>query len=528
MQNRKDTILYRGVAYLRTSAASKENKGYMDESNSIHNQQRIIEEYLEEHPEIQLIKVRIDDGYSGTDFERPGFRQMLSDLQNEANCVLVKDLSRLGRNYIGCGKYIERQFKTAGIRFVSVTEQIDTHHALSETNALMLPLKNLMNELVSANLSLSTRSQLDARRRAGKFTGSYPTFGYKKAKNDKNQLVIDETAAGVVRRIFLLKIRGVSMARIAHHLNCLNIFSPLAYKQSQGINIKTGFQIYKETKWEATAVKRILTNRAYTGRLEQKKTTTPSYKVKKRIALPEDEWICQEHAHEAIVDPDLYDAANLLVKLTRSQQKDIFNGIIKCGHCGGPMSCQTVYYKEKKYRYYLCKQGKHKKSNRIKTALVEKSVLSLINTYIKQYADVFAKIKGNGMDGSELEVEQLMIMKRISDLKRQQEEYEVLLKGIRKDVRSGILEPKEGKEIKSICHAKIESADRKIRHLEDMDAFLANGDQGGEVSFYENVGFNRLTAPTVKLLIAEIKVYSKKGISVKFNWNKKQMNILHI
>lgn len=203
-----------------------------------------------------IVDSKIDDGFTGTDFERPGFKQLIEELkEKEINCIIVKDLSRFGRNYIECGRYIEQEFALAGIRFIAVIDGVDTHGEASESNRFIVPVKNLMNDMYSADISLKTRSANDALRRNGEYTGAFPVYGYRRSEIKKHLLVIDEYPASIVRMIFSMRIKGMSYSAIANELNRKGIKSPIDYKESMGIFLKTSFKVYETSSWSAQTIK---------------------------------------------------------------------------------------------------------------------------------------------------------------------------------------------------------------------------------------------------------------------------------
>lgn len=512
---------FKGVAYLRIS---KENKLCHDETNTIGNQRCIIKEFLVNHPEIKLIQTRVDDGYTGTDFERPGFRQMLADMDNGANCIIVKDLSRLGRNYIGCGKYIERQFKSAGIRFISVADQIDTFSDNENMNSLMMPFKNLMNEMLSAGLSSSVRSHLDARRTDGQNTGAFAVYGYKKESSNLSQLVVDRRAAETVQKIYWLRSLGMSMMAIAHYLNCFSIPTPLDYKRSAGSNFKTSFQIYREGTWEAMKVKRILTNRVYTGRLEQKKTTTVDYKHKERVHMPKEKWICSEASHEAVISKTLFETVQLLNKVKQNipcvPNESLLVGIAKCGNCGNLLSYQAVPGKCGKYRYYMCKScAGTKKPIRIRADDIESCVLRVLNSYLLNRNEPLSF----SVSGERKKKELAVIEDRKCALLDRKNELSSLLLDIQGDIAAGILDEEDAPELELICKKELDRLNQDINFLNDSRIYFTEGDR-----IYEpETGFLYLTQPITMLFISEIQVKSKSELIIVLGWNEKQGNIVH-
>lgn len=203
--------VYIADAYYRLS---KED-GDKIESDSIINQKALVKEFLKAHPDIHIYEEKVDDGYTGVNFERPAFQNMLEDIRSgKVNCVIVKDLSRFGRNYIEAGRYIEKIFPYLGVRFIAVNDNIDTSSSMSASEEMLIPFKNLINDAYCRDISIKVRSHLDIKRKNGQYIGPFAPYGYKKSPTDKNKLVIDEKAASVVRQIFRWKLEGMSASRI--------------------------------------------------------------------------------------------------------------------------------------------------------------------------------------------------------------------------------------------------------------------------------------------------------------------------
>ena len=255
---------YRASEYLRLSYSDDKN----NESDSVANQKRLIADYLSGHPEIELVSTRVDDGYSGVLFDRPEFQKMMEEIMaGKVNCVIVKDLSRLGREYIETGRYLRQIFPTYGVRFISINDGIDTANEHSGDD-LTVGLKNIMNDSYCHDISVKTRSALQVKRKNGDYVGACPIYGYQKSPENHNQLIVDRDPAAAVKEIFRQRINGVSAQKIAASLNDRGILSPLAYKISHGLpHPKRGYTDSADAKWAAHTVIRILQDETYTGTL---------------------------------------------------------------------------------------------------------------------------------------------------------------------------------------------------------------------------------------------------------------------
>ena len=276
---------------------------------------------------------KIDDGYSGVLFDRPAFQEMMRMIeQGEANCVIVKDLSRLGREYIETGRYMRRVFPAYGVRFIAINDNVDTENDAADD--LTVSVKNIMNEAYCRDISVKTRSALEVKRRSGDFVGAFTIYGYVKVGDKHKSLEVDEYAANVVRDIFRKRLEGFSASHIADELNRLGILSPLAYKRNHGMpHAKGGYTDRKDCKWSATTIIRILQDETYTGTLVQGKQTTPHFKLKEREDKPSSEWIRVEGTHEAIIK-----RFSLLNKKPRDY---LLRGKVFCGCCDHAMSLRN-------------------------------------------------------------------------------------------------------------------------------------------------------------------------------------------
>ena len=251
----KGSNLFNVAIYIRLSRED----GDKEESDSVGNQRKLLTEYVNKHDDFILYDVYIDDGFTGTNFNRPDFHRMIADIEdNKVNCVVVKDLSRFGREYIDAGKYIERLFPALGVRFIAVNDYYDNLEGKSQADEIVIPFKNLINDAYCRDISIKIRSQKDS--------------------DNKNKLVIDVYATGIVKEIYRMKLSGMSQTAIANALNKQGVLSPMEYKHSLGIRIQDNFKTHEQAEWSAMSVKRILENEVYTGTLVQGKRTTPNHK----------------------------------------------------------------------------------------------------------------------------------------------------------------------------------------------------------------------------------------------------------
>lgn len=531
--------IYKAAIYVRLS---KEDGDVSDaskaESNSISNQKELIKDFLKDKQDIVIVSERVDDGYSGVNFERPAFQLMLEDIkQGKVDCVVVKDLSRFGRNYIESGRYIEKIFPMLGVRFIAINDNYDSLTGKSQTDEIVIPFKNLINDAYCRDISIKIRSHLDVKRRKGEFIGSFTIYGYAKDEHDHNKIVIDEYAAGVVRDIYQWKISGMSQQRIADKLNDMGVLSPAEYKKSCGIKYSANLQTKKQAIWSAVAITRILTNESYTGTLIQGKVTTPNYKVKKTVIKDEEDWVVIPNAFEAIITKEQFDMVQEILKKDTRVAPDkksvyLFSGIAVCGDCGRQMSRKVSTVSGKKYVYYICSANKKEgvcSSHRIREDELEKAVVTYLNSYIDELENIQHFLEFiDKLPYQEVNVKRLNM--RIVQLEEDAQKYEKLKVSVYEDLKDELISKEEYISMKqefenrrraaldSIAQIKIEIetlASRNGKHHEWIESFLANK------------GIEKLERNVVVELIDYIKIYEDKRIEIVFRYADNYKEILN-
>jgi len=512
--------------YLRLS---KED-GDKEESDSISNQKALLLDFIKSMPDVQLNEIRIDDGYSGIDFNRPGFNAMINDIKaGKVNCVIVKDFSRFGRNYIEAGKYIQILFPRTGIRFIAVNDSYDSAKEQGTTSNIIVPFKNMVNDAYSADISTKVRSHLELKRKKGDFVGAFAVYGYMKDAANHNRLVIDSFAADVVKDIFVMKIDGMSALGIAERLNEQGILSPMEYKRYIGLRFTTSFKLNPAAKWQAKAVSRILANETYTGVLEQGKRVTPNYKVRKRIDVPKEKWVRVESAHEPIIERAMFDTVQELLKQdTRTSSKNEsvrpLSGIIFCADCMAAMVHKTNTKNGKRYGYYVCSAHRANKdvctTHMISTEACEISVLVALQTHtatilniekITDCADMLAYSQGNVRRlTARLEAKQEEL--------RRNNEYRLSLYESYKDK---IIPREDFISFKANYDAKIEDAETAIIGIrEEIERAAASELQihGWTSVFKSYMDTDVLSRKMVVELLERVSVHDKGRITVNFRY----------
>ena len=519
------TKIWNATLYLRLSR----DDGDKEESNSITGQRELLRDFLANHSDIREYTIRVDDGWSGSTFERPGFQKMMEDVKaGRTNCIVVKDLSRFGRNYLDAGEYIEKIFPFLGVRFIAVNDNYDSLGGKKSSDDLIIPFKNLINEAYCRDISVKIRTQLEIKRKKGQYLGSFATYGYLKDEQDKNKLVVDEFAADIVRDMFQWKLEGVSPQDIANTLNRLGVLSPMEYKRSLGMKFTTPFKTNPKAVWSAATVIRILKNPVYTGVLIQGKATTPSYKVHKRVTKAESEWCVIENNHEAIVSQMLFDNVQKVLRLdTRRSPEDeavtLFSGMVFCGDCGASMVRKTVPAGGRKYVYYVCSANKQDKTacspHRIRDNALEEIVLDSLKVHIQDVVDMSDLLAMT--DTAPLRTAEAQKIQRQLDKKR--EEYETLQKllmSLYENLVGGILDREEYIRLKESFSSRASEAEKQMDALRDtLTNIREHGTENAWMEeFKRHRGITALDRSIVVSLIEKILVHEDDTIEIIYRW----------
>ena len=332
--------VYNVAAYVRLSVEGEDQEKNRE---SIAMQQYMLEKYVNAQPDMRLVGMFRDNGETGTNFDRPGFEQMMDEVRNrKVDCIVVKDLSRFGRNYVETGYYLEKIFPYMGVRFVAVNDGYDT---LKDGNdEMILSLKNLVNDLYAKDISQKINSTFATMRGNGELTSGLPPFGYQRSPENKRKLAIDPETAPIVREIFQWRLEGVGMAQIARRLNERKVPCPSMYHYLKGYKKK---QPTAGVIWRDDSVKALVRNPVYAGHMAQgkmKQSLSDGIPVKR---LPPEDWIVVEHTHEAIIDQKTFDRvqeineqrrqASLAIRGKYATTENVFKGLLICADCGKKM-----------------------------------------------------------------------------------------------------------------------------------------------------------------------------------------------
>lgn len=515
---------YKAAAYIRLSYTDDR----ASESDSVGNQRRLILDFAERSPDIEIVTEKIDDGYSGIIFDRPAFKEMMKEVMDGAiNCVIVKDLSRLGREYIETGRYLRRIFPTYGVRFIAITDNIDTARENS-SDELTVSVKNIMNEAYCRDISVKTRTALDVKRRNGDFVGAFPVYGYVKSEENKNLLVPDPYASRVVQDIFRMRMAGSSALHIANELNSLGILSPLAYKRNNGFPYaKNGYTDRADCKWSATTVIRILRDETYTGMLVQGKRGTSNYKIKDLELRPSTEWVRVADAHEPLISRQDFELVQRIsgIDTRTSPNKDtvyLFSGILICGCCGARMTRKTNRIKGKEYNYYYCPTGK-KNGCRTPVMLREDDLKNVVWQTLKSYIDNVASLEALLKTIDQSSLNRALIAEysgHIAENERRLDQVMEFKANLYESLVSGEISKEDYAQFKARYTRQMEDAKKSIRLLkEKLDAAKENRSERNRwIQHFTRFSQQDSIDRTALIhMVESIRVLGKKELKITFS-----------
>lgn len=520
--------------YIRLSQEDSDNGTEKQESNSVTSQKTLLNEFIEEHDDLIVYDTYIDDGFTGTDFNRPSFQRLLEDMRSgNINCVIVKDLSRLGRNYIEVGNYIEQVFPLFNIRFIAINDSVDSFKNPTSTNTILVPFKNLINDEYCRDTSTKIRTSLNGKKKKGEFIGAFPSYGYIKNPKDKHRLIIDESVADIIRNIFDWNVNeGLGKIAICHRLNDLGILNPTGHKKLELGQNYNNYGIQDNTyTWTPSTIRNILNNEVYIGNTVQGKRRTKSYKVHKVEAVPKEEWVRVENTHEPIIDKETFEKAQEMSRRdTKVSQKtkelSVWAGFLKCADCGRAMNKKSSTNKSgSKYEYYICSTYR-KKSNKlctkhtIKEELLEKAVVQAINLHIDlliNTEEIIKQINQSSFQNLKNENIENMIMTKQNEISK----ISNFKRTLYEDWKNEDITRDEYLEYKQKYENDIERLKLNIERLQNEKQKYENQNQSSNKwieKFKEQKGITELSRDIMMELIDCIYVHDNGNITIRFKF----------
>ncbi len=524
---------YNTAIYLRLSKEDEK----LGESDSIINQKSMLVDFVNSKEDLHLVKTMIDDGYSGGNFERPAFKEMMELIKNrKINCIVVKDFSRFGRDFTEVGRYLEEIFPFMGVRFISLNDNYDSLKNKSGIENLAIPFKNLVNDAYLRDTSIKIRSSLDIKRKKGDFIGSFASYGYLKDPNNKNKLIVDEIASKVVQDIFKYRLQGFNINKISEKLNKENVLCPMEYKKSIGIKASTNFKKNDKALWTPKAIFRILENPLYIGTTVQKKVTTVNHKVKKLVYVPKEERIIVENTHEPIISKEVFEMVQKLMEIdTRTAPNEekiyLLSGFVKCGECGANLIRRNYGTKEKPYIYYTCSNKKNQKGckgSSIKVESLENIVFNAIKKQIEAtitLEDILSDIDSE----SYAKTEKQKLNKKIEEKEQDLKKYQLIKLKIYEDLKIGLLNEEEYTDFTKGYSEKIVHIKNVISDLKKELDNVLNGLTEKQLwieHFKKYNSIKKLDRELIISLIEQIKIYTDKTTEIQFKYENEFKDLL--
>ena len=504
-----ETYIYNVALYIRLSKEDAD-KGY-DESESIKNQKDLLNDYVQNlGTRYNLVDFYIDHGYTGTNFNRPAFQKMILDIENKkVNMVITKDLSRLGRDYIETGEYVEKWFPEHNVRYIAVTDGIDTFEADNGNNDIA-PFKSILNDMYSKDLSKKVKTALNTMKKQGKWVGGKTSLGYMKDPEDKNHLVICEDEAKIIRIIFDLAYSGKGLAEIRDWLEENNIPTPHRIRYN------------KMSYWENRTIKNILTNRVYVGITEQSKRSKMSYKNKKLIVNPREKWVIVEGTHEPIIDKDKFNAIQKMVitqRYARTPKKYSFllEGLLFCYECK-----HRIGFKRKKDKYFYLVCNTYRRNSRIKLCTPHNFAYKPLENRILEYIRMlFLAIDSNQI---ELNVKNGMSK---HDCSIMLSKIELDIKSINDNIDKMYIDKLNGKiseemyeRLSNKLMNDIKEKKEEYIQLENMKNDMHDDSKDIKKIVKEFLELEEPTPEVLKMLINRVEIHQDKQVDIIFNFRK--------
>ena len=512
--------------YIRLSQEDKDkDKKYESDSESVINQRELLTNYVKNN-NFNLIGEYVDDGYSGTDFERPGFQKLIEDIkEKKINCVIVKDLSRLGRDHIKTGYYMETYFPEKNVRFISILESYDSfkNQASNDSSTFIIAC----NDYYSKQNSIKIRNVLNEKRKSGKFVGSLPCFGYMRDPEDKGHLIPNPETAPIVKQIFEWRKNGIGPSRIVTMLNEKGYPTPSGYKKT---NYSTRL-IVRDT-WNISSVKKILSNRIYTGDMVQHTQTKVNYKSKKKITLDKSMWMIVENTHEPLVDKETFEYISSLIK---QNKKDVrpknrriirdLEGLLFCKECGNRLS--VLYRKNLDYwsvncnRYSRDPLRKRCEPHFFPYNYLEDQIVEKIKSNIKIKIENLNIEELNKKVASEVRKQTKDINKNISSLMSEKEQITSRLTSLYEDKYNGIINADTYMELAKPFEEKLHQINEsinndKIREYEIKNKLKELPDYTKKIK--KLLDLNKPKKELIHTLVDKIVIDKNRIITIKYKY----------
>ena len=532
---------YLAVGYARLSIFETRDRA---DSEALQNQKELLRQYIANAPDLQLVGIFEDNGQTGTNFDRAGFETMMETVRSgKANCIVVKDLSRFGRDYVEAGNYLEHIFPFMGVRFISISDGYDNADATT-ADCLTVALKNMVNQMYSKDISRKSGSVLREKIRRGEFIGAFASYGYRKDPADGHRIVVDPEAAGVVREIFRRQLEGQGDTAITRWLNAAGVPSPGCYRYQKGIILDKRFARYKP--WLVQSVKDILRNEVYLGRMVQGRRRSEFYAGRPDKRLPRDEWTVVENTHEPIISREDFDAVQAIcvernaayrARLGKydhlGKRENILKGLVYCSDCGRTMVRykQVSHGKNVSY-YYLCPSyaAMLEQSGCSYKFLPEDFLLDsleqVIQKEIEQAVDMTALAKRLSARVSGKTDQGAMMLKKLN---AQLERVEETRRNAMRDYLGGQMEQTDYELLKECCLGEAEELKKQIFDLREQQRYQAETltEKNPWLAAFGGLGRPfHLTKELAASLIERVTIYGNNRVEILLRFRDEREQLL--
>ena len=523
--------IYKTAAYVRLSVEDSGKPG----TDTIEGQKALLTSFIESKGDMELVSLFCDNGRTGTDFDRPQFEKMMDEVRRgRIDCIVVKDLSRFGRNYKETGNYLERIFPFLGVRFIAVNDNFDTLTAERTQDGYIVPLKNLINEVYSKDISKKSASALHVKQQNGEFIGAWAPYGYSKDPDNKHHLVINEETAPVVQQIFRLRCEGISVVQIGRRLNDAGILSPSAYLYETG-EVKT--EKYKGVLWHTQIIKSILAHPVYIGHMVQGRKRQSFYEGKRQTYVDEADWIIVQNTHEPIIDVETFETVQKIANQKKREYNDrlgkfshlehtenILQGLVWCPNCQRPMvRYKNVSHGRKLWYTYICPGHADDPARCSFVSIREDELNEVLFTAIQSQIDIAADMEA--------------VVKKLNaqpDYRRQRSDSTAKLEMSRRTLKRShslydslyqnyveqLMTEQEYVTLKARYKAEAEEAERLIAVLEQeqRESKVYTAENRFITEFRSFMGTDTLTKEMAAALVERIYVDADKNIDIRLRY----------
>ena len=523
--------VYNVGVYVRLSIEECRDK---KDSDSLENQKNIIFDYISQDGTLKIYSVYADNGETGTNFDRPEFQRMMYDISKGfVDCVIVKDLSRFGREYVEMGDYIDRFFPLIGVRFISVNDKYDSN-VLRSSDGIVIPFKNIINTIYAKDISKKSATALRIKQAKGEFIGSYAPYGYLKDPNDRHQLIIDEETAPVVRDIFKWKAEGLSTVTISRRLTEMNIDPPCKYRYKKGILKDEKFA--NQSFWQTVTIKTIIGNPVYLGHISQGRRKSRFYEGKQEERVAPENWVVVKNTHLPIITQDIFDKAHAIMKDRKHQynsnlgkydnlekSENMFKGKVVCGDCDTRLVRDRNVKKDKVCYLFVCPTHANVPDKCQFLQMREKDLINITLTLIKNqifHAIELEKVLANVRKRPEIRERIIKIDKDIREATANIGYIKDGRKQLFSDFTDKIVSQDEYKYAKEQYDIDYRMENERLLHIQKQQALFNNTFTENkwikELKKYKSI--KMLSKEIIDTFISKIKIYSNKTIMIEWNF----------